>query len=195
MRETTRSRRGIVAAAAVGSSVVVLLAVLALATVSAASSSRPARPVTVSPCQTRHLVVWYAEPGNGAAGSTYWDIELSNVGTHTCTLDGYPGLVALSASGPQYGSAAVHSSGTTPHLVTLGAKGGTAHVILRSVNPGFLEPACHAGTAAVLRFTPPGQQASKLIPLQIGVCKNHGPIFMYVWPVTAGVGIPGYTAI
>jgi hypothetical protein len=192
-----RSRRVIAVAGAVAGATAVLISVVALASVSVASSARPAgsRIATVGPCQTRHLDVWYGEPGNGAAGSTYWDIELSNIGTHACTLDGYPGLVALSVNGPPLGSAAAHTSGTTPHLVTLAAKGGTAHVILRSVNPGFLEPACHAGTAGVLRFTPPGQHASVLIPLQIGVCKNHGPIFMYVWPVAAGVGIPGYTPI
>jgi hypothetical protein len=109
-------------------------------------------------------------------------------------LDGFPGLVALSVSGPQLGSAAAHLAGSTPHLVTLAAAGGTAHVILRSIDPGFLAT-CHAATAGVLRLTPPGQHASVLVPLQIGACKNNGPIFMYVGPVEGGVGIPGYTAI
>ena len=86
----------------------------------------------------RGTEVWTALPDDGYAGGGVYDLEFSNVGRHTCTLRGYPRVVAISGS-HQVGKAASHGS-QPPAVVTL-RPGATAHALLQVEFP-FCAPPC-----------------------------------------------------
>ena len=71
---------------------------------------------TPSRCTTANLDVWLNTMGNGAAGSVYYNLNLTNLSAGTCTLYGYPGVSAVTQAGIQLGSAAGRDAA---HAVTL----------------------------------------------------------------------------
>ena len=100
-------------------------------------------------------------PGDHAAGSTYYEPEISNVSGQTCTLSGFPGVSAVRSGGGQLGSAAGRSAGYPELLVTL-PPSETAHVVLRIADVGNFSPsACApASSDAALRVYAPGDYRS-----------------------------------
>jgi hypothetical protein len=166
----------------------VSLAAVAAVAASAGASPRGAAAAAAPKCAAAHVQVWLGlGVGGGTAGSTYYPLEFSNVGGHACTLNGYPGVSAYGNSGNQVGPAAgrdVRHHGT----VTL-APGATAHAILRVVDWGAL---CSTEVpAAGLKVFPPGATRSEPVPFSFGACAHQG--VLVVGPISAGVGIPGYT--
>jgi hypothetical protein len=159
----------------------------------AAALAAPARPAAqaaaaaVRHCTAAHTVAWLGIPGSGAAGSTFYPLEFSNVGHRTCWLYGYPGVSAISSSGRRIGPPASHAG--RRHLVIL-RPGATAHAILQVVEAGNIA-GCHARTAAGLKVYPPGQRRSTDIPgFSFPACSNRR--VLGVGPVRAGTGIPGF---
>jgi hypothetical protein len=81
------------------------LLVLALAALSllGAGGAPPAQALasgeTAARCSTSGLVVWLDTRGDGAAGSTYFNLKLTNPSGHVCTLTGYPGVSAVDLAG------------------------------------------------------------------------------------------------
>jgi hypothetical protein len=139
---------------------------------------------------TRYLTEWIGLPGSGAAGSSYYELEFSNISSRRCSFAGFPGVSALSANDHEVGRSAAHQPGTQ-HRVFL-APGATAHAVLQvTVASNF--PSCHLTTAQSLRVYPPGQNLPQQVPLQFQACTNKGPIFLHVTPVESGIGIPGYS--
>jgi Protein of unknown function (DUF4232) len=189
MTLTSRVRRGIIAGS-------IAAAAVALPTVALASSAAPratAQTTAVHRCYQSELRAWLGIPGDGAAGSTYYQLELSNVSSQTCTLYGYPGVSALT-SGVQDGSAADRSASHPKTLVYL-APGATAHVILQIADVFAYTPsACQPGTANTLRVYAPGDYAALFIPFSVAACDKAGPIYLHVSTTLAGTGIPGYSS-
>ena len=70
-------------------------------------------------CTTRQLVVWLNTTGNGAAGSSYYNLEFTNLSAHACALSGFPGVSAINVADQQIGSAAGHNAEHAPALITL----------------------------------------------------------------------------
>jgi hypothetical protein len=151
-----------------------LAAALPLASASTAAGPR-AVAASSPPCKSSGLVVWSNNgAGGGTAGSVYYKVRFTNLSGHTCTLTGYPKASAVNLAGKPIGSPAQQEAGQVPKLVTL-AKGATATALLRVVDPGNFSPSvCHEATAAGLRVGPPGQSASKLIPLPFATCSRVG---------------------
>jgi hypothetical protein len=175
---TTRS-----AAAAIALAAAVVPGVTLLPGASAAAAPAAA---AVARCATPGLVVWLNTDGNGAAGSLFYNLELTNLSGHTCTLFGYPGVSAVNLEGQQLGSAAARDPAHKPGVVSLG-RGGTASMVLRIVEAGnFPSAACRPVTAAGLRVYPPGQTASKVVPFPFGACSKRGPAFLTVRAVQRG---------
>jgi hypothetical protein len=186
-----RVRRGI-AATAIASAAIALPAV-ALAS-SAGSSAASASAVTHR-CYASELTVWLGSPGNGAAGSTYYDLELSNTSASTCTLYGFPGVSANNGGG-QLGSAAGRDHSRPPRLVTL-KPGGTSHVFLQIADVGNYPAAvCKPVHADNLRVFAPGAFRAIEMPFQgsVGACSRRGPVYLHVTAVIPGTGIPGYVS-
>ena len=124
------------------------------------------------PCSTSGLVVWLDTTGNGAAGSIYYDLELTNLSAQSCTLRGYPGVSAVSLSGAQLGAAASRNPQHALVTITL-ATGQTAIAVLQIVEAGNYGPTtCGYVTAAGLRVYPPNQTASKVVPFPFMACRH-----------------------
>jgi hypothetical protein len=189
MTLTHRAARRIVAAAAIASAAVLLPAVALAASGSPAAAQAPA----VSRCLNSQLTDWMGVPGNGAAGSIYYELEISNISGRTCTLYGYPGVSALS-NGHQLGSAAGRNPSHRDTLVTL-RPGATAHVILRIIDVGvFSTSSCRPTQAFALRVYAPGAFHPNVAPFSFEACSRPGPIYLYVTAAIAGTGVPGYSS-
>ena len=167
--------------------VVVSVVGLALASASGGASPRRASAAAAATCTPAQVQVWLGLGlGGGTAGSTYYPLEFSNVGSHTCALNGFPGVSAYGNNGAQVGPAASRN-GQHHGTVTL-ARGATAHAILRVVDWGAL---CSTeAPAAGLKVFPPGLTRSEPVPFSFGACAHKG--VLVVGPVRAGVGIPGF---
>ena len=154
------------------------LAVAALSALGAgASPAAQARAAGQSSatCRASGLVVWLDTRGDGAAGSTYFKLKLTNLSGHMCTLAGYPGVSAVDLAGHQLGSAATRSS--SPMRVARLASGATATAVLRIVVAvNFPSSTCRPVTAAGLRVYPPNETASKVVPFPFRACSRKGPI-------------------
>lgn len=170
--------RGRLAGCRLGAAVAVSAAAAVSGFVGAGAA--PAGVVSVPGCATSGLVVWLDTQGSGAAGSTYYNLELTNLSGRACTLFGYPGVSAVDLAGRQLGSAAGRDPVHRPRLVTL-ARGATATVVLRIVDAGNYPPStCRPVTAAGLRVYPPNQRAAKLVPFPFRACSRIGPAYLSV---------------
>jgi hypothetical protein len=163
----------------------VCAALLAPAAPAASASSAMSRRATVSssPCSTSGLVIWLANGfGNGTAGSVYYKLEITNLSGRACTLEGFPGVVAVDLSGRRLGAKAQPEPGKRPRLAKL-VKGASATVQLRIVEAGAISPSvCRPAMAAGLRVSPPGQTSSRLVPLPFEAC-SRGSSVLSVGPV------------
>jgi Protein of unknown function (DUF4232) len=198
MQFTTRAaRRGLAAAAITCAAVLVPTAALA----ASGSRAAAARPVTadqpaaaVAPrCATGALTVWLAIPGDGTAGSTYFQLELSNTSGGACTLYGFPGVSAIGRNGRQLGRAANRDYADPVHLVTL-RRGATAHVLLQITDVANFPPAsCDPANAVALRVYPPNDRRSVQVPFSFRACGKTGPVYLHVRTTVGGTGIPGFS--
>ncbi len=92
--------------------------------------------------------------GGGAAGTIYYSIVLTNKGSRSCDLGGYPGVSLVNDNGNQIGSPADRVTGQPEALVTLapGAKAQAVIGVPQSNN--FPAGQCKEG-ATKLRVYPP----------------------------------------
>lgn len=187
-------RRAVIAAsitvAAAALPAVALASPATTTTAQRATAQTAAATTGAGRCLQSQLRAWVGEPGDGAAGSTFYQLELSNVSGTACTLLGYPGVSALTA-GSQDGSAAERTTTNPPALVTL-APGATAHSVLQVDDTGVFDPGeCAPVTADTLRVFAPGDFNALEFPFAISACSAAGPVYLHVTAVAAGVGIPG----
>jgi Protein of unknown function (DUF4232) len=156
----------------------------AAALASTGTHAGPARTATPS-CATSGLDIWMNTQGNGALGTTYYHLEITNLSGSTCTLFGYPGVSGVTLTGTQLGSAASRN-GRTPHTVTL-ANGATAHALVGIVEAGNFPPSqCGPVTAAGLRVYPPNQTQSRVAPYPFPACSKSGPLYLNIGPMQSG---------
>jgi Domain of unknown function (DUF4232) len=155
-----------------------------------AANAAPRQPARSFPaCATSQLTGWLGVPGNGAAGSVYYELQLSNTGPSTCTLFGFPGVSAVNGSGHQLGRAAGRDY-ARPATTQVLAPGATVHSLLRITDPGAI--GCPTATAAGLRVYPPNQFGALFVPFRFQTCTGpHRNLTIRV--VRHGAGIPGYS--
>ena len=183
-------KRWWVAASAAAAAVAVLCPAAALAAPGHAGAGTAA---SAPGCGTSSLRVWLGVPGEAAAGSIYYPLELSNVSSHSCTLLGFPGVSAVAAGGAQLGSAATRDHTDPTNLVTL-SPGATAHALLKIVNVGLFPPStCQPASAIGLKVYPPNNTAATVVGFPFQACAKSGPEFLTIRTTTAGAGIPGYS--
>lgn len=116
---------------------------------------------TASPCLTSNLSLSVGQ-SQGAAGTFFSPVLLTNVGSHPCTLFGYPGVSFVDSSGAQLGLPASHDKGKA-RTVLLSPQ-GTAGALLRQPDPGVYPPSrCQPATSAKLKVYPPGQRDPLLV--------------------------------
>jgi hypothetical protein len=168
---TSAGRR--VAAGLVAAGAAILIPATALASPAAPATS--AHPAMCSSASTGlRLAV-----ANSAAGTAFVQLRFRNIGRHTCTLFGYPGVSPANSHGRQIGVPASHSG--SRHTVTL-KPGAVAHALLSAK-----EPTCtHPVMPSRLKVFPPGQTHVKLVKFSFPVCKHR--VTMNVGPVRPGKG-------
>lgn len=155
-------------------------------TIATAQSSYPA-------CRTSQLTIWRGEPGDGAAGSFYYELQFSNTSKTTCSLYGFPGVAAVNSHGAQLGSPARRDHRFAPTKVML-APGVTTHAVLRIADVSNYPPTtCQPTTAAALRIIPPNRSAASILSFRFRVCAKTGTVYLYVRTIRPRAGIPGYS--
>ncbi len=168
---------------AAGISAGALLAGGGAALTATAASAAPAAP---SRCISSNTTVWMASTADDSLGHSAWQVEVSNVGRHTCTLHGYPGVSVVNGRGNQVGRPAGHS-GRTP-TVTLAA-GGTSHFVLIVADP--FNVCRHPVHGSELKVFAPNQFNAEKTPFSVSVCP--GKVTLHVDAVHPGAGIPNHT--
>jgi hypothetical protein len=162
-------------------------------TVTAAPATSPA-PLTPAPtatgpagCLTAALTASLG-PGSGAAGSSYYPIEFTNVSGTTCSLYGYPGVSFVAASGLQVGAAATEDP-TYPRLLVTVTPGSTVHAELRITDAQNYPPStCDPVTVHQLRIFPPGQTSALTIGRIATACSSTSVHILSVQTVQPGNG-------
>ena len=188
MKQTTFSDKRFAALA--------IAAILLFAVTSTAPmiSSSPVAAATIANCSVGNTFVWAAFEGAGTAGTTYYVVEFSNIGSAACTLHGNATVWAVNKTGLQVGKPATHQG--APGTVTL-ARDGTAHSILDVVDTGATCPGQSLQSTGI-RVVPPGQflpnpagEKDEVKYFPVEVCAHQSS--MHVLPVRPGTGIPLYT--
>jgi hypothetical protein len=188
MKLSSRTARRVAAIAAA------ICAAIGVPAVALAAPGHPAAAARAPGCSVADLRAWVGIPADGSAGSFTYQLELSNVSGHACTLLGFPGVSATGAHGSQLGSAAVRNHSHPARLVTLG-RGATAHVELAITDvSNFPASACHPVTATGLRVFPPNDRRSESIPISFRACQKRGPKYLSVTTTIAGTGIPAFSS-
>jgi hypothetical protein len=192
---------------AVSLAAVSLAGVCLLATACGTSSSTPGssktitvtvtppastRTVTVTPptgpCLTRDLRLTIGAQ-NGAAGTIYYPIDLTNVSSTACTLYGYPGVSFVTAPhGTIIGAPAGRReiAGITPALIMLQA-GATAHAVVADSDV-ITSNQCHNHQVPVhtIQVYPPGQYTALFASFLGTGCADKSLVVMWVSPVRSG---------
>ena len=182
MNITTRTGRRL-AAAMVGFCAILLPGAALAASSTPSASARPAAHAITPACETPGLVIWLDTNGNAGAGSVYYNLKLTNLSGHACTLNGFPFINAVSLTGSLLGHRAAFTGGPA-HQVTLN-QGETATAEFQIVNVlNFLPSQCKPVTAAGFRIFPPNQTRAKVVPFPFGACSANGAVYMSVRPVT-----------
>jgi hypothetical protein len=178
-------------------SAAILLPTIALASSgSVAAPARSAANTTAAAsgsgrCLRSQLVAWLGLPRTGFSNEkNFYDLEISNISSNTCTLYGYPGVSAVNAKGKQLGSAAFRDGGFEA-LVTL-TPGDTAHALLFIDYKGDIPASqCDPTTAYGVRVYAPGDYSSMGFPFSFPACAKRGPAYLDISTTVAGTGIPG----
>lgn len=174
-------RRAIATACVACTTAVAAFGATALAQTADGSTATAA--ASASRCSTSGLVPWLRTEGNGAAGSVYYQLQLTNLSGRTCTLSGYPGVSAISLSGGQLGRSATRESGAKARTITL-KNGQSATATLRIVEAGnFPTKTCKPVMAAGLRVYPPNQKTAKTVPFPFEACASTSVAVLSVGPV------------
>jgi hypothetical protein len=184
IKETRRKVAAVVAALGIGAGG----AVWATSAASAAPAA-PARPAASVPeCRSGQLAVWVSpDRANGAAGSIFYPLDLTNISGRSCFVVGWPGVSATNLNGTQLGSPAQRDTSVARRVVTL-APGASAHATLRyidvQVDPG---PGCRQVNSTFLKVFPPDQTAARHAFFQVPSCKVSGRIYLRISRIAPGV--------
>lgn len=136
-------------------------------------------------CMTSQLVIWLSSTG-AAAGTFYYNLEFTNLAGHACSIDGTPKVSAVDLSGKTVGLAGTpslneHSPKPVDVVVANDASGYSLLSVADARN--YPNSLCHLVIAAGLRVTPPGQGASKVVPIALPECTLTKPQILTTEPV------------
>jgi hypothetical protein len=189
MNLTSRTARRV---GVVASAICAAVLVPAVALAAPGSAGRAERTAAPPKCTSNQLRVWLGIPGDGSAGATTFQLQLSDVSSRDCTVFGFPGVSAFGGRG-QLGSAAGRSGGGS-RLITLHT-GATVHVELSIADVGnFTGSACRPVTAEGLQVFPPNDTVSQRVPFSFRACSKRGPVYLHISTSVTGTGIPGFTS-
>jgi hypothetical protein len=116
----------------------------------------------LSTCTVNHLKVSLGQP-QGAAGTSYMDVVLTNTGVGSCTLSGYPAVFLASSSGAILGSGAAPNAGSTPRKLII-THNASVHSVLGFPSAANFQAGVCSNASNNLKLYPPGLATSLQIP-------------------------------
>jgi len=124
----------------------------------------------------------------GAAGTFYTDVVLTNTSAASCTLDGYPGVSFVTGpGGSEIGAPANRNPISPAALVTL-APGGQANVLIALTDVGVYPASqCQPTSVSWLRIYPPNDYDSLYLQYATQTCALTSKVTMTVSTVRAGL--------
>ncbi|WP_435178025.1 DUF4232 domain-containing protein [Actinacidiphila sp. bgisy145] len=140
-----------------------------------APSASPTTPDATPMCTAAQLSASLGGSDAGA-GNLYRYLVITNTGTASCHVTGYPGLSMLDANGTQIGRPATRR--TLDYSPVVLAPGGAASATIHTVDQ---QGTCLA-TSARLKMYPPGSKASLTFAGQVTDCDD----MFEITPFTAG---------
>jgi hypothetical protein len=156
------------------------------------------KPVSVKPgsakpgstaiprCTPTQVSTWIdAESADGAAGSTYYNLNFTNISGTECHLYGYPGVVAIGSNGDKFGDAAVRNNAVAAQYVNL-VPGATGHAVLRYVDSIVPAAACKSKYAAFLDVIPPDDTTGRYAFFSLPTCSAKGQDSLQIERVQPG---------
>jgi hypothetical protein len=175
-----------------GAMAVITAAALSLVASAAwAETTHASKATATSACSGAELAVWVAaNQEQGSGGRLFMPLEFTNISKQTCTLFGYPGVSAISASGGQLGSAATRFTTAKPGTVTLAA-GATAYaqLVYSNVFTTNCKPATDKITAYELKVFAPNETTADDTYFDLATCTAPGQNgFLQVGAITPGQG-------
>ena len=137
---------------------------------------------TVRLCATSQLSGTLGSP-NGAAGTIYYQLALTNKSSSTCFVQGYPGVSFVAGSnGHQVGAPAARAPGATPSVTVAPAK--TAYALLGIAEAGNFSN-CQPTAVLGLRVYPPNNTAALFVPHNDTGCANTSVVTLTIHPLAA----------
>jgi hypothetical protein len=149
-----------------------------------AASSASAAPAAIGRCTSSNLAIWvYADGADSTGGTTFYNLEFSNIGRSTCSLTGFPDVVATTLRRVELGAPAVREYGVPAKTIDI-APGATAHSLIGYV-ASRVNAACKPESAGFLQVSPPNYPGSKRAFFPLPVCTT-GRVDLNVRRVAAG---------
>jgi hypothetical protein len=137
-------------------------------------------------CTPAQVSTWIdAESADGAAGSTYYNLNFTNISGTECHLYGYPGVVAIGSNGDKFGDAAVRNNAVAAQYVNL-VPGATGHAVLRYVDSIVPTAACKSKYAAFLDVIPPDDTTGRYAFFSLPTCSAKGQDSLQIERVQPG---------
>jgi len=170
------SRSLVAAAGAVAATCAVLPAAYAMP----GSAATHAAPV-IRPCGASHNLRVRTVLEHRTAGTTSYTLELTNTGSYTCSLSGYPAVSAITRAGRQLGSPAGHGLLSVAPRVTL-VHGATAHTTL-VYHGGLVGAGRGCGpvrNAFELRVYIAGQRLAMYAAFGSRACSHSGHVYLTI---------------
>jgi hypothetical protein len=124
---------------------------------------------------------------NGAAGTIYYPLDLTNTSSSACTMYGYPGVAFVSSpGGSQVGAPAGRGNNAAGVLVTV-PPGAAAHATL-AVSDVLISNNClhHQAQVSWVQVYPPDQYSALSAPLSRMGCADPSLVTMTVTTVSSG---------
>ena len=120
--------------------------------------------------------------GTGNTGQTVGRIVLTNLANAACTVQGYPGVSLLDATGKQVNrpAARVLSGNTAPVTLVAGASAST--VVIDSISSATGPDCSFQNRPVTVRVYPPNQTVALTAPLAMNPC------YLAVRPMQPGAG-------
>lgn len=152
----------------------------------APATTAPAAAAGPSTCSPSALRASLGQ-SQGAAGTLYQVIVLTNTSSSDCTLYGYPGVSFVTGPGGSViGAPAQRNSLIPDTLITL-RPGAAASALTGITDTGALtQSACKPGKADWLQIYPPGDRGALFVQHAAEVCTRPDEKFMTVTAMHAG---------
>lgn len=121
---------------------------------SSQTQKTPPKTVTETTCNADELRLEATASSESGAGTLAYDLVLTNSGTRTCILGGFPGVSLVNDNGNMIGSPAERTTNYEEKKLTLAPNGKVKAIVSTSNSSNFSNGECKAG-ATKLRVYPP----------------------------------------